>query len=290
MTTMDTEPRPGERAPSRSEQPPVDEATLFAAIRARPSRVILPIVGLSILALVVAILRPATYTAETRLTVGRIDVSTQAAPGVVEASKSLAGAYSRAIAADQVGVRIERELGDIEDPVDSLSASPIPDSPVIRLEAEASSAEGAIELTNAASRALIDYINDFNSNAQTGEELLQQYQDAQARVVRLASQAAVSGSASQQAELRAARLEADALEEAYRSSLDGDASGNDLQVLTRATEAKSDRRSVFQLLLFAAVVAGAGIGILRAYMDMNREMARGRTGLKSDNRKVDRGT
>lgn len=287
MTTMDTESRSGK--PARTQlQEPVSQATLLAAVRARPARVVVSILAFSALAFVVAILRPATYTAETRMTVGRIDVSTQAAPGVVSASKSLAGAYSRAIAADQVGVRIERELGDIGTPSDNLSASPIPDSPVIRLEAKASSAEGAIELANVASQALIGYLNDFNSNAATSEELLAQYRAAETRVVRLSDRVGLGGGAAAQARLRAARLEAGALEDAYRSTLDDASSGNDLQILTRAVEAQSDRRSVFQLLLFAAVVAGAGVGVLLAYTDMNKRAAQSRDGSTPRNKRVDR--
>lgn len=265
MTPKDKNSKPSK--PPRTRQPASQEGTLWEAVRARPSRVIVPIAALCALALVVALLRPATYTAETRLTVGRIDVSTQAAPGVVSASQSLAGAYSRAISADQVGERIERELGDIGTPSDSLGASPVPDSPIIVVESKASSAEGAIELANVGSQALIGYINDFNSNIGTSESLLNEYKDAQADVVRLET---AGGGIEGQAELRAAKLKAKALEEAYRSTLDDDASGNDLQILTRATEAKSDRKSVFQLLLFAAIVAGAGIGVFLAYMEMNK--------------------
>ena len=265
MTPKDKNSKPSK--PPGTRRPASQDGTLWEAVRARPSRVIVPIAALCALALVVALLRPATYTAETRLTVGRIDVSTQAAPGVVSASQSLAGAYSRAISADQVGERIERELGDIGTPSDSLGASPVPDSPIIVVEAKASSAEGAIELANVGSQALIGYINDFNSNIGTSESLLNEYKDAQADVVRLE---AAGGGIEGQAELRAAKLKAKALEEAYRSTLDDDASGNDLQILTRATEAKSDRKSVFQLLLFAAIVAGAGIGVFLAYMEMNK--------------------
>jgi capsular polysaccharide biosynthesis protein len=285
MTPKDKNSQPSN--PPRPRQPAGEEATLLDAIRARPSRVIVPIAALCALALLVALLRPATYTAETRLTVGRIDVSTQAAPGVVSASQSLAGAYSRAISADQVGDRIERELGDIGTPADNLGASPVPDSPVIVVEAKASSAEDAIELANVGSQALIGYINDFNSNEGTSESLLGQYQDAQAKVVQLESSA--SGSVTAQAELRAAKLKATALEEAYRSTLDNDASGNDLQILTRATEAKSDRKSVFQLLLFAAIVAGAGIGVLLAYTEMRQGgAARGRDGTGPRGKRADR--
>ena len=84
MTPKDKNSKPSKLP--RPRQPVGQQATLLAAIRARPSRVIIPIAALCALALLVALLRPATYTAETRLTVGRIDVSTQAAPGVVSAS------------------------------------------------------------------------------------------------------------------------------------------------------------------------------------------------------------
>lgn len=259
----------------QSAQRPInsEEMGLLAAVRARPLLVVTPIAILAVLALLIGLVRPASYTAEARLAVGRIDVDTQAAPGVVYASQSLASAYSRAIGADEVDEEIERALG--EDQLDGpVEASPVPESPVILIEAEESDAADAIRLANAAGEALINFINGFNDNRGNSKRLLERYQTAQERVLELETAPAT---VSNQAELEAARIEATSYRDTYRETLDSD-TGDDLRFLTRAEEASSDRRTVLQLLLFAAIVAGGGIGLLLAYRERGREPPRpGRT-------------
>lgn len=248
---------------------------LVAAARAHPSRVIIPIVVLVLLALIVGLLRPPTYTAQARLAVGRINVATTSAPGVVAASQSLASAYSRAIGADGVNERTKRKVPD----PGSVSASPIPESPVILVEAEADSASKAIETANAASDALIAYINELNSNQSESERLLKVYEDAKDEIARLQTELQDLPAGSEDANLAKAQLSVEELkvnasEEAYRGSLEENTSGNDLRVLTSAQEASSDRKSVLKLLLFAAVVGGAALGLVWAYVEAIRKPSR----------------
>jgi uncharacterized protein involved in exopolysaccharide biosynthesis len=244
---------------------------LVEAVRTYPWRFGLSIVLFLAIAVAVGLLRPATYTADARLAVGRVNVSTVAAPGVVSASQSLASAYSRAITADQVARHIERELGDITDPTADLTASPIPESPVILIEADASAPDEAIRLANAASRALISYVNELNSNAAEGTQLLRRYRTAKEEVEDLEADVDAESEKVDNkggANLEAARLRVRVLEGAYRSSLEENTSGNDLRVLTSAQEATSDRESALKLLLIAGLVAGTGIGLVVAYGSM----------------------
>jgi capsular polysaccharide biosynthesis protein len=250
--------------PTRLVAPDRPKVTLTEAIRRYPTLVILPIGVLLVLALIVGFARPSTYTSEAKLAVGRIDVATQAAPGVVSASQSLASAYSRAIGADQVTKQIESEFGSGGE----VAASPIPESPVILVEGKDSSESAAIELANSASKALISYVNELNSNARESQRLLKEYETAQAEVLTLESEIAAEttgANAAQQAELNADKLKLKSLEAGYRGTIEEDTSGNDLRILTTAQSASSDRNSVLKLLLFAALVAGAAIGVLLAY-------------------------
>jgi capsular polysaccharide biosynthesis protein len=218
-----------------------------------PKIVIAPVVLLCLLALVAGFLRPANYTAAARLSVGRIDVATTAAPGVVSASQSLASAYSRAISADQVAKTIEAKIGT---GFGTITASPIPESPVILVEGESTSEAKAVLLANTASRALIKYIDELNNSSSETESLLRRYEEVQAEIPEL----------SPGPKLSAAELKKESLESAYRSNLSEETSGNDLRVLTTARGAESDRKSVVLVLLVAAVIAGCGIGVLIAYL------------------------
>jgi hypothetical protein len=236
--------------------------------------VLLPIAALVFLALVIGVLRPATYTAEAKLAVGRIDVSSTSAPGVVSASQSLASAYSRAISADKVNEDINKA---VQEP-GSVSASPIPESPVILVEAEADSGDKAIETANAASKALISYINEINSNAPESERLLKAFEEAKEEIAKLQTEleslTAGSEAANQaKAKLSVEELKVNASEAAYRSTLEEDPSGNDLRVLTSAQGASSDRKSVLKLLLFAAIVGGAALGLVWAYVEAVRDQS-----------------
>jgi Capsular polysaccharide biosynthesis protein len=97
--------------------------------------VIIPTLLLVGAAIALGTTRAPNYTAETRLTVGRLDVSSQAVPGVVAANQSLAATYSRLVTAegvvDPVAVRLGLSSGSV---ARALRASPIPESPIIRLE------------------------------------------------------------------------------------------------------------------------------------------------------------
>ncbi|MBS1882602.1 MAG: hypothetical protein JSS97_06555 [Actinobacteria bacterium] len=243
----ESDPRRTSAPPSRSEG-----TGTWETVRSEPLLLILPVVILVVVAVVVGLLRPANYTAEARLAVGRIDVATTAAPGVVSASQSLASAYSRAISADKVSKTLKAELGD---GYGSVTASPIPESPVILIESEAESEAGAVALANAGGRALIKYINELNDNRDETEALLREYEQVQTEIPNL----------SPGPKLDAAQLKLESLEVAYRRNLSEETSGNDLRVLTTAQEASSDRKSKLAILVVAAIVAGVGIGLLLAY-------------------------
>ncbi len=252
--------KPSRRPPRLAEPETSVDSGIINVIKADPKMVILPVVMLCALAIVVGLLRPANYTALARLAVGRIDVATTAAPGVVSASQSLASAYSRAISADQVNKTIEAKIGN---GFGTVAASPIPESPVILIEGESTSEEKAVLLANTASVALIKYIGDLNDANSETEALLRQYEEVEAEIPTLGPGPKLS----------AAQLKRESLESAYRQNLSEETSGNDLRILTTARGATSDRKSVAMMLLVLAVIAGCGIGMLIAY---SRKLQHGR--------------
>ena len=110
----------------------------------------LPLILLVGVALALGLNRAPRFTATTNLMGGRIYVDNPAGvAGVIEATRSLASVYSRAIFASSVREDTARRLGEdgLRD-ADRLSATQLPDSPLIKLSAESSSARRAVELSD----------------------------------------------------------------------------------------------------------------------------------------------
>src|SRR5215211_5809799 len=142
---------------------PSAAAIALDAVRRYPWHALIPLIACLALALVLSTLRSPIYTAEAQLGIGRIDVSTYSIPGFVSASRDLAAAYSRALRTTAVNRPLARQLHTSPAEVGSrLSASPIPESPVIVVTAKGSSERDAVELANAAKTALIAYVTRLN--------------------------------------------------------------------------------------------------------------------------------
>lgn len=233
------------RAPLAPTQP--EGGGLWDAVKARPFLLIVPIIVFVAIGVAVGATRPANYTSEARLAAGRINVATASEPGVV------ASAYSRAISADQVTKQLEAELGN---DYGSITASPIPESPIILIESESTSEAGAIKLANAGAKALTKYIKELNNNRDEAEALLREYESVQAEIPGLTSGP----------ELDAAKLKLESLEAAYRQALSEETGGNDIRTLTSAQEASSDKKSKVAILGLAGLIAGIGVGLLLAYL------------------------
>jgi len=173
-TREQSEPRPWDQV---GYEHPLRVGVFASALR-HPLLVILPILVLGAAAAVLASQLSTTYTAASRLQVGRLQVS---APGAVggfaSASQALAAGYSRAITADgvvdPVARRLDRPAADVRN---RLFASPIPDSPLFRVEATGQSSRDAVALANAGASALVDYIAKVNRSNPDARRLYGQYQ------------------------------------------------------------------------------------------------------------------
>jgi capsular polysaccharide biosynthesis protein len=229
--------------------------------------------------------RKPVYRAETRMSVGRIDVVAQATPGYVQATQSLASAYSRAATGEFIVRPAAKRLGmKPNDLAARLSATPIPDSSVVSLKADAPSAARAQAEANATAAVLMDYVSKLNSSEPDTVRLLARFRhsalvagQADARRQQAASAYSRSDTAhnrlvlSQANALAAtAELRRDTLSGLYQQSQQGGSSSAALAVLTSATGASSDRGSVLQKLAFIALIGGLTLGVGAAVLLANR--------------------
>src|SRR3954469_1650143 len=90
---------------------------------------------------VVGYMRNPVYTTSAELNAGRIDVQAQSISGYTQASAYLATTYSRVVHSGAVLTPVARRTGrSIDFVARSLSATPIPNSSVFRVQAKAKSA------------------------------------------------------------------------------------------------------------------------------------------------------
>jgi uncharacterized protein involved in exopolysaccharide biosynthesis len=259
----------------------------IAAIFARPL-LFLPVMlaGLCI-ALAIAVSQPKTYKAEARLVFGSVDVDTNAVGGYTTASQQLAGVYARFVTATDslqtISAKVGKPVSEIENHV---SASPIPNSPIIRVWGTASSESDAVALAGAAADSLTAYVNHLNSSDAQASSYLKAYQDAAAQLATAqANVATVQGQldtltkanapaadiAAKQGELAVAQsaqseaqLKTTALETLYTDALKTGATGNQLRMFSQAAAESTGHLKDLAVASFAGIVIGGLVGALLA--------------------------
>jgi hypothetical protein len=239
-------------------------------------------------ALVLGLKRTPEYTATAELSVGHAFVDSPAGiPGVIEATKSLASVYSRTAGGAEVYEGMARRLRrqGIET-TGTISASPIPDSPLIRVTGEADSEGEAVALANAGSEALAAHVNDEVSAERSDDAAIERYEEAstewrQALEARAratgnyrsdptASNRVVLNRAS--AAVDVAELRRDAIRFAYQASGQSSANAPTLEAFSPANAATSDRSATLQLLLFIGLIGGLAAGAALALLRGQREL------------------
>lgn len=249
-------------------------AKALFAVRLYPWEFGIPVVVCVVLAVALAILRAPTYTANAELGIGRVDVSTYSIPGFVSASRDLAASYSRTLETTAVTGPLARALGTTPAAIRSrLSASPIPESPVIQVTANGSSEHDAITLANGATRALIMYVKHLNRSNPDSGRLLGEFKRASVglREAREARALAVGNAGSADldelnARVAAAALEVKTLNGLYRASRQGQAATDVIQVLSRASSARSEAAAFLQRMLLVGLIAGLILGLAVALL------------------------
>jgi uncharacterized protein involved in exopolysaccharide biosynthesis len=238
----------------------------------------------------VAVVRAPVYAAQARLVVGRIDVSAPGALGsFTEATQAIASQYSRSIDAEGITSRVAPKAGLSRGQVAArVSASPIPQSPVIRLSATGTDAGGAIRLANLATNALVAYTTALNRSNPDTSRLLGRFTDAsrdavqqRAELSRLRRSYDANPSDEKRAEmqatevkLRVAELQQETLHQAYTTSMQSQASSSLVQTIERASTASNDRLRYLQFLGFVGLVAGLAVGLAVATLLANRLVRR----------------
>jgi len=283
MSTRVTDP--ASSAPADGAQAAARVTASEAARRYWPLVLGLALLGVG-LGLTVAILRSPTYEAESRLAVGRIDIS---APGAIGsfaiAAEKLASQYSRAIDAESVTRRVANRAGISQAAALSrISATPVPESPVIRVTATGLDAAGARRLADIAANALIAYttslnrsnpdsprlLDRFRAEALRSEELSTDLRRAERRYGDERSGENLNAVQDLRVDLRVSQLQAETLRTAYDSSTRSQAATTLLSMLQRATPATSDRGQFMQFLGFIGLAAGLALGFALATLRANR--------------------
>ncbi len=128
-----------------------------------------------------ALKRTPTYTSEASLNVGKANPTSPAFGGFVPAAAGLATVYSRAIDAPGVLNPVSQQLHWTPGEVASrLSATPIADSPIIRVIGTASSATAAESVANSGATQLTNWVTAGDRANPDAGRLYSQYRDRRA--------------------------------------------------------------------------------------------------------------
>lgn len=154
-----------------------DRTPLQAMARVWPVVVVCALLGGG-LGVAAALARPTTYTGSARLAVGGSSLSAQAVPGFADASKQLASNFARFVETEPVVAALSPADRAA---VQSVSATPVPDSNVILLEATASSEGAATRAAQTGATQLRDQVSTAIAGT-SPQDALQQYTDVSTKV------------------------------------------------------------------------------------------------------------
>ena len=276
---MSTAPPSNEARAANGRPPAARGVPVGEAVSANWRLVLAPILILTILALALAWARGATFSSEARLNIGG-PVDVNSVQQQVQGNNALAEIYSRRLDTPDVFNAIADDVGENGEFAGEVSATPIPQAPIIRVIAEAGDSETAIALANSASGALIAAIDTDTARDRQSTELLDAATDAReevrdAELARNRADAALQENPTVENEsvfaeaeraLTRARLAQENAEETYRENARRLAVRSEVTVLSPAVESSSDRLSTLQALLFLAIVGGGAIGIALAML------------------------
>jgi hypothetical protein len=274
---VDAETR-ARRSALAEEFEPLPRIGVSAAVRRYWMLAVLPVIVLVPVIGVVAAKRTPTYSAEARLIVGRLNISTPAAvAGYAQAAQDLASTYPLVIYADPVVRRVAHQLHMSKGEVRSnLSATSVPSSSIVRVDGTGTSAKEAIDIANAASGALVSYLAGLNQHDPDAARLKRELAGANVAYEHAVSQVPPASkgpldTAGQRLKANAdtAQAEVSGIDSAYQQALLNESVSSLLQPVSSASGATSDRRSKLEEALLAALIAGAVIGVALATLRAN---------------------
>jgi uncharacterized protein involved in exopolysaccharide biosynthesis len=242
-------------------------------------------------AVALGIKRPPKYKATANLSVGHVYVSNPTGIAtIIDATQALAAVYSRAIHSGEVLQDTRRRLGEGSSVSGSFNATPLPNSPLIKVTAESSSARGAVMLANASADALMLYVNRQVRDNSASTTLAERYRDASLayrlalddrdrlnrRLERKQTRANKAARNRAQAAADTALLRRQALQASYEQAVQGGTSSVSVESFSRAAGATSDRKSMTQILVFVGLLGGLAAGAALALLRAARDIRRGR--------------
>lgn len=247
--------------------------------------VLLPILVIVPVVAAVAATRPPTYSAEARLLVGRLNLSEPGAiQGYAQAAQDLAATYPLAIDSDGVIDPLARTFHmSRQSVINSITASEVPSSAIVRVDATAKSAHLAVSLANAASGSLVQYLATQNRDDPDIARLFMKmhaaqlaYQKAEAAVPPLPKPPAHLTAAEQIAVVNAAdaKARANAASHNYQATSQIATVSSLLQPIVSANQATSDRKTKLELSTLIAFIAALIIGLTWATVRVNRQIRR----------------
>jgi hypothetical protein len=279
-------PTAGNAAPVRLEPVPAAPRPRIDAITAAlryPWLVILPMILLVPAAYVLATRKHPTYTAEAQVLMQQ-PAPTQAAalPGVVQAELSLSPVYARELQFDPVIVPLARRFHTTPAAIAArISATPVPSSPIIRIQASAGSSATAVALANAAAQRFSAFVTAQAQSSGSAPGLLQRYRQAAAayetalvhqRQLMRTHSAGDPAVIAAMAATQVAQQREQTLASQYQAAAGSSQTTPGLGVFALAGSASSNRTSHLEIYLFAAAVAGLVIGLALATLVANRRL------------------
>jgi hypothetical protein len=227
--------------------------------------------------------RHATYTATAQVVVEPLAPSVVQLSGAVQAAEDLATNESRLIDSDGITAPLAQQFHTTGLHIaNHLSATPVPNSTVIKITAESESSAGAITLANAAAERFSAYVSATLQNNTIANRLLKAY-TAAALAYRRASdtqQRAHGKGSSKQAALEtgaavdAAQIREQALSHQYEVLVQSHSTAPTVAPFVLASIATSDRSSKLQTYGFAGVLVGLLIGCALVTLLANRRLRR----------------
>jgi hypothetical protein len=246
-------------SPSNGHQPP--RLTLAQAVQSHLAVVLLPVVILTGAGVALGLARSPTYRSDAQLNVGGVNLTVQSLPGYSVGVAQLASAYARTIGAAQVAGPAAHAAGvSRADLLDDVSATPVEGTGVIRIHAEAPTAEQAQRMANAVANALVAHAATLNRVNPDKTRL---------RAAFGADSRALHARESAQLRVDLARLQRQTDGVLYQQSQAGNASTSLVQKLAPATPATSDRTTMLERFVAAGLLAGFIIGVALAVARAN---------------------
>jgi capsular polysaccharide biosynthesis protein len=263
---------------------------LMMAVRRHWITALIPVVVLVAAAVRLGLERTPRFTATANVAVGPVFVDSPVGmASALQGTESLVSVYSRLIDANAVMDDTSRRLGRDALPESwTVSATPIAESPIVKVTAVAASERQAIELVNAASASLVRYVNREGNADDDATAIARLYsraalrfrQRAEVRNRLTARHERDRTAANRRARDRAAAaadtalLRRDGLLSRYQTAVQGVSATPPLRVLTSATEARSDRYTTLQILVFVGLLGGLAAGAALALLRTPRSPGR----------------